>query len=81
MKHGQTCQRFIHNSFLISDPDGLLNEALISADDVAGNFGDRTTYLIDPQGNLMMLYITGSDPNGLNKDLKLLLKWSKPDKQ
>ena len=65
---------------LISDPDGLLNKALASADDAAGNRGDRTTYLIDPLGNLMMLYNAESDPNELNKDLKLLLTWSKLDK-
>lgn len=64
---------------LISDPDGFLNQALASADDAAGNGSDRTTYLIDPLGNLMMLYGAESDPNDLNKDLKLLLKWSKLD--
>ena len=66
---------------LISDPGGLLNEALASADDATGNGGEATTYLIDPLGNLMMLYSAESDPNGLNKDLKLLLTWSKLDKQ
>ncbi len=66
---------------LISDPDGMLNEALVSANDTAGVSGDRTTYLIDPLGNLMMLYNAESDPNELNKDLKLLLTWSKLDKQ
>ncbi len=65
---------------LISDPDGLLNKALVSADNVAGNRDDRTTYLVDPLGNLMMVYNAESDPTGLNKDLKLLLTWSKLDK-
>jgi cytochrome oxidase Cu insertion factor (SCO1/SenC/PrrC family) len=62
---------------LISDPDGLLNKTLASADDAVGNRGDGTTYLVDPPGNLMMLYSTESDPHELNKDLKLLLTWSK----
>jgi len=66
---------------LISDPDGLLTKALASADDAAGNGGEATTYLVDPLGNLMMLYSAESDPNGLNKDLKLLLTWSKLDQQ
>ncbi len=65
---------------LISDPDGLLSKALASADDAAGNGGNRATYLIDPLGNLMMLYSAESDPNDLNKDLKLLLTWSTLDK-
>ena len=65
---------------LISDPDGFLSNAMASADAAAGNHGDSATYLIDPLGNLMMLYGAESDPNDLNKDLKLLLKWSKLDK-
>jgi len=60
---------------LISDPDGFINRALASADAAADIHGDRTTYLIDPLGNLMMLYSTESDPIELNKDLKLLLTW------
>ncbi len=66
---------------LISDPDGYLNKALASADDAAGNHGDRTTYLIDPRGNLMMLYSTESGPIKLSKDLKLILTWSKQTNQ
>lgn len=58
---------------LISDPDSFLDKTLASADDAAGNQGGSTTYLIDPLGNLMMLYGAESDPNELNKDLKLLL--------
>lgn len=64
---------------LISDPDGVLDQALASADHAVGNGGGSTTYLVDPLGNLMMLYGAGSDLNGLNKDLKLLLTWSKLD--
>ena len=65
---------------LISDPGGILGNAMASADAAAGNHGDRATYLIDPLGNLMMFYSAETDPNDLNKDLKLLLKWSKLDK-
>lgn len=36
-------------------------------------------YLMDPQGNIMMFYPAGSNPNDINKDLKRLLKWSKAD--
>lgn len=39
------------------------------------------TFLVDPMGNIMMRYAAGSDPNGLKKDLKRLLTWSKLDKQ
>ncbi len=65
---------------LISDPDGLLDKTLASADDAVDNRDDSTTYLVDPLGNLMMLYSTESDPNELSKDLKLLLTWSTLDK-
>ncbi len=33
-------------------------------------------YLIDPVGNLAMIYPQGSDPNGIRKDLMKLLKYS-----
>ena len=38
-----------------------------------------STYLIDPLGNIMMVYEPGTDPNNLKKDLKRLLTWSKLD--
>ena len=42
--------------------------------------GDLTsTYLVDPLGNIMMVYASGADPNHLKKDLKRLLTWSKLD--
>lgn len=34
-------------------------------------------YIIDPLGNLMMLYPPNADPGGMLKDLKKLLKYSK----
>ena len=36
----------------------------------------RDIYLLDPQGNLMMKYMPGSDPAGMRKDLVRLLKYS-----
>lgn len=47
-----------------------------NAQNASGN-----TYLIDPIGNIMMHYPSGSDPNDLKKDLKRLLTWSKLDEQ
>lgn len=38
-----------------------------------------STFLVDPLGNVMMLYAPGSDPNHLKTDLKRLLTWSKLD--
>jgi len=36
----------------------------------------RYIYLLDPMGNLMMRYASGSDPAGMRKDLVRLLKYS-----
>lgn len=36
----------------------------------------RRLYIIDPRGNLMMSYPDGTDPSGIIKDLKRLLKYS-----
>lgn len=40
---------------------------------------ERSLYLVDPLGNIMMFYAAGVDPNDLKKDLKRLLTWSKLD--
>ncbi|NRB70663.1 MAG: hypothetical protein HRU51_01965 [Xanthomonadales bacterium] len=37
---------------------------------------DGTTFIVDPEGNLMLRYAPGYNPSDLNKDLKKLLKWS-----
>lgn len=59
---------------LITSPGGALQEAMERAS------GDGTsTYLVDPLGNIMMVYASGADPNHLKKDLKRLLTWSKLD--
>lgn len=39
------------------------------------------TYLVDPLGNIMMVYAADADPNDLKQDLKRLLTWSKLDEQ
>jgi hypothetical protein len=59
---------------LITGPAGSLREIMRQAS------GDLTsTYLVDPLGNIMMVYASGADPNHLKKDLKRLLTWSKLD--
>ena len=60
---------------LISDPSSRLDATL----EQAGG-GERSAYLIDPLGNIMMFYSAGTDPNHLKQDLKRLLTWSKLDK-
>lgn len=63
---------------LLANPDRRLWGSL---DELAGPDAARgKTFLVDPLGNIMMLYDAGSDPNGLKKDLKRLLAWSKLDK-
>jgi hypothetical protein len=59
---------------LITGPAGSLRDIMRQAS------GDLTsTYLVDPLGNIMMVYASGADPNHLKKDLKRLLTWSKLD--
>jgi hypothetical protein len=53
----------------------------IAAQSAAPGAAEGGTFLVDPLGNIMMAYEAGSDPNGLKKDLKRLLTWSKLDKQ
>lgn len=48
---------------------GTPNDAALAA--LAG-----TTFIADPEGNLMLRYAPGYDRGDLNKDLKKLLKWS-----
>lgn len=59
---------------LIASQNGALEAVMRQA---AGE--TSSTYLIDPLGNIMMVYETGADPNNLKKDLKRLLTWSKLD--
>jgi cytochrome oxidase Cu insertion factor (SCO1/SenC/PrrC family) len=59
---------------LITSPAGTLRDVMRQA---SGNL--TATYLVDPLGNIMMVYASGADPNHLKKDLKRLLTWSKLD--
>lgn len=36
-----------------------------------------STYIVDPQGNIMMRYPSDADPTGIRKDLRRLLTWTK----
>ena len=70
----------IHPEFLLArDGDGRMLSALAAITGEADAAGH--TYLLDPLGNIMMLYRAGYDPNDLKKDLKRLLTWSKLDEQ
>jgi cytochrome oxidase Cu insertion factor (SCO1/SenC/PrrC family) len=68
---------------LITDPSGLLSEALAGIQqNLSGQAGPaKGVYMIDPLGNIMMYYQAGSDPNYIKQDMKRLLTWSKLDKQ
>ena len=57
-------------------PDG--DSQLLGVFDVddGAPLGQERIYLVDPLGNLMMLYEPGSEPRGMIKDLERLLKYS-----
>lgn len=59
---------------IVTSPAGTLQDVMRQA---SGNL--TSTYLVDPLGNIMMIYASGADPNHLKKDLKRLLTWSKLD--
>ncbi len=71
-------QRFadIYEKFVLAgDPQGTVFNALVAANGgVAPAAG--TTFILDPEGNLMMRYAPGFERGDLNKDLTKLLKWS-----
>jgi hypothetical protein len=70
----------IYDKFIMAaDTTGELRRAIESASSSVSRVG--STYLIDPLGNIMMVYPATSDPNDLKEDLKRLLKWSKLDEQ
>jgi cytochrome oxidase Cu insertion factor (SCO1/SenC/PrrC family) len=60
---------------LFKDPSGLLREALGEIQqNLSRQAGPvRGIYIIDPTGNIMMYYQTGSDPGFIKQDLKQLL--------
>ncbi|MFQ5661272.1 MAG: SCO family protein [Gammaproteobacteria bacterium] len=55
--------------------DNLLDTFKLSDDDQPLNAG--RLYLVDPLGNLMMSYPPATDPRGIIKDLKRLLRYSR----
>ncbi len=60
---------------LIQDPSGQLWDVLAKIQqNLAGQAKPaRGVYIIDPLGNIMMYYKTGSDPNHIKQDLKRLI--------
>jgi len=65
--------------FLVS-PDAAFNGSLARVKELLPVPGDAAPfYLVDPLGNIMMLYNTQDGPNRLSKDLKKLMAWSKLD--
>lgn len=70
----------VYPSFVLAArPGGEFGTRL---DTVASEFGapsERSLYLLDPLGNIMLFYAPGFDANNLKKDLKRLLTWSKLD--
>ncbi len=58
-----------------ADPSGGTRTALLAANGGTPP-GAGTTFIADPEGNLMLHYAPGYARDDLNKDLKKLLKWS-----
>ena len=56
------------------DAESIAGIFTLEAGDLPLNAG--RLYLIDPLGNLMMSYPSGTDPVGIIKDLKRLFKYS-----
>ncbi len=60
-------------------PAENVNEQQLTLFDISGIDSKHTIYLIDPAGFLMMSYPGGTDPSGIIKDMKRLLRISKID--
>ena len=74
--------REIYAAFhLVENPDRGLWRTLdgVAGQEPAPDSSRGGSFMVDPLGNIMMVYRAGSDPNGLKKDLKRLLTWSKLD--
>lgn len=74
--------REIYPAFhLVENPDWGLWRALggVAGQNPAPDSSRGHSFIVDPLGHIMMVYGAGSDPNGLKKDLKRLLTWSKLD--
>ena len=72
--------RDIYPSFVLAArPDGEFADGLEAVAADSGAAAERSLYLLDPLGNIMLFYAAGFDANDLKKDLKRLLTWSKLD--
>ena len=63
---------------LVAIPD-YADDAFLSAFVINDNIYDHAIFLIDPSGFLMMVYPETTDPSGIIKDLKKLLRISKTE--
>jgi len=61
-------------ALVVQDSSGMLSGQL-------AEIGGSGIFLIDPLGNIMMHYPSGSKPDGIRKDLERLLKYGKTDPQ
>ena len=72
--------RTVYTEFQVGDEPGPeLAAQLSEVAETEGATPQRSVYLVDPLGNIMMFYAADFDPNDLKKDLKRLLTWSKLD--
>ena len=69
---------------LVTDAAGTALETLAVANtriaDVTGDSSSIHTYVLDPMLNVILAYGANTNPNGIHKDLKRLLKWSDQEK-
>ena len=69
---------------LIPDTAATASETLAAVNTVvAENTGDTSsihTYVLDPMLNVILAYGANTNPSGIHKDLKRLLKWSDQEK-
>jgi hypothetical protein len=76
---GDTIRSIYDEYLVLRDTSGRLRHAIESAGSSASPFS--STYLVDPLGNIMMVYPPATSPNDLKEDLTRLMKWSKLDEQ
>ena len=48
---------------------------------ISTDAADMRTFILDPRHNVVLAYLSGSDPTDLHKDLKRLLKWADQEKK
>ena len=69
---------------LVTDAATTASETLAIANtrvaDDTGGSGSIHTYVLDPMLNVILAYGAKTNPNGVHKDLKRLLKWSDQEK-